>query len=71
MIASERASFNDFDTPPSLQGWIVRGPEGQFYGRYKNYPTPSQIPLYAVVEKEKPGFRMTLGNDGEDGGSVF
>jgi hypothetical protein len=32
--------------------YVVRGPEGELYGRYKTYPTPAQIPIYSMVEAE-------------------
>ena len=49
--------------PTGLADYIVRGPEGEMYGRYATMPSPSQIPLYAIAEKERSGW---LG-----GGSVF
>lgn len=37
--------------------WEVTGPEGELYGRYKDKPNPSWIPLYAMareVQSELP-----------------
>jgi hypothetical protein len=42
--------------PEGLSDYIVRGPEGEVYGRYATKPTPDQIPLYAIAEEEKPGW---------------
>jgi len=46
--------------PEGLADYIVRGPEGEVYGRYATKPSPSQIPLYAIAEEERPGW---LGSD--------
>lgn len=46
--------------PEGLSDYMVRGPEGEFYGRYEKMPPASKIPLYAIVEKEQDGW---LGGD--------
>lgn len=48
--------------------YVVRGPQGEFYGRYPHPPRPDQIPLYATVELEKPGWRVGFGQSDEDEG---
>jgi hypothetical protein len=50
----------------ALADWLVRGPQGQFYGRYKDKPTPDQIPLYAMAVEERPGPRMKFNGIGAD-----
>lgn len=37
-----------------VSDYEVVGPTGQYYGRYKTYPKPSQIPLYTMVKEIKP-----------------
>jgi hypothetical protein len=39
-------------TMRGLADYVVTGPEGELYGRYKTYPTPAQIPIYAMVTQE-------------------
>jgi hypothetical protein len=46
-------------------GYIVRGPQGEFYGRYNQMPAASQMPPYSIVETEKPGFKVGFGEDEE------
>ena len=42
-----------------IADYEVIGPQGELYGRYKNRPTPAQVPLYAMVKEVQPG--LTLG----------
>lgn len=51
--------------------YVVRGPQGEFYGRYPHPPRPEQIPLYATVELEKPGWKVGFGENDEEEQSVF
>ena len=50
MIVPDSASFGSQQVG-RLGSYIVRGPQGEFYGKYATYPEPSQIPPYAIVEK--------------------
>jgi hypothetical protein len=50
------AALNLPTTAPGLSSYIVRGPEGEMYGRYETMPPASKIPLYAMVEKEEGGW---------------
>ena len=46
-----------------LGDYEVIGPTGEFYGRYKEYPPASKIPLYALVKKVDGG-EFRLGEEG-------
>jgi len=49
-------------------GYIVRGPQGEFYGRYELPPDPSRIPPYAIVEREDKSMTIFQGMEGGGGG---
>lgn len=41
-----------------VEDYEVVGPQGEYYGRYKEYPPPERIPLYARVQEVGPGMMM-------------
>jgi hypothetical protein len=40
--------------------YVVRGPQGEFYGRFSAIPLPSQLPPYAMVEREIDSPRVSI-----------
>ena len=65
MIVPDSMSFEN-QQGAAMGDYIVRGPQGEYYGRYPTYPKQDQIPLYAIVEKVRDHRSL-----GQDDGSMF
>lgn len=59
-----------FEKNQGMGAYVVRGPQGEYYGSYPTYPRPDQIPPYAIVEKTTPG-RGRMSFLGEEDQGVF
>lgn len=44
--------FDEVDELCARMGdWEIVGPNGEYYGQFKTKPSPSQVPLYAMIKE--------------------